>query len=75
MNDNDLILFGKHKGTKLIDVPASYLLWFMDQPWAKDWPDLLAYCQKSKKALEIENSPEAEDYTPADDDMPRFFNK
>lgn len=27
MDDNSIISFGKHKGEKLIDVPASYLLW------------------------------------------------
>lgn len=33
LTDNDLMPFGKHKGKKLIDVPASYLLWlYEDHP-------------------------------------------
>lgn len=27
--------FGKHKGIRMIDVPADYLLWLHDQEWAK----------------------------------------
>lgn len=30
--DEDKILFGKHSGRKLANVPASYLLWLWDQP-------------------------------------------
>ena len=29
MNDNSLMPFGKHKGEKLANVPASYLLWLL----------------------------------------------
>ena len=28
MDDNSLMTFGKHKGKKLKDVPAEYLLWW-----------------------------------------------
>jgi uncharacterized protein (DUF3820 family) len=31
MNDQDLMPFGKHKGEKMEDVPASYLLWLRDK--------------------------------------------
>jgi len=27
LEDNDLMPFGKHKGDKMIEVPAEYLLW------------------------------------------------
>lgn len=30
-DDNTQMPWGKHKGKKLIDVPASYLLWLWDQ--------------------------------------------
>lgn len=30
INDNSLMPFGKYKGSKMIDVPASYLLWLYD---------------------------------------------
>lgn len=31
MNDQDLMPFGKYKGEKMEDVPASYLLWLREQ--------------------------------------------
>lgn len=30
LDDNSEMPFGKHKGMKMIDVPASYLLWLYD---------------------------------------------
>lgn len=33
LTDESKIAFGKHQGTMLKDVPASYLLWLMDQHW------------------------------------------
>jgi uncharacterized protein (DUF3820 family) len=33
LTDNDKILLGKYHGNKLVDVPASYLLWLWDQEW------------------------------------------
>lgn len=32
MKDEDLMPFGKHKGTAMANVPADYLLWLYDQP-------------------------------------------
>lgn len=31
MNDNSIMPFGKHKGKKLANVPAQYLLWLYNQ--------------------------------------------
>ena len=31
MTDNDLMPWGKYKGKKMINVPASYLLWLWDE--------------------------------------------
>lgn len=31
MKDTDLMPFGAHKGKRMIDVPASYLLWFYEE--------------------------------------------
>lgn len=31
MDDNSIMPFGKHKGEKLANVPASYLLWLYQQ--------------------------------------------
>lgn len=36
------IHFGKHKGTKLRDVPASYLLWVSEQTWFGEKPSATA---------------------------------
>ncbi len=30
MNDDDLMPYGKYKGMKMSEVPASYLLWLLD---------------------------------------------
>jgi uncharacterized protein (DUF3820 family) len=30
MKDSDFMPWGKYKGTKMIDVPASYLLWLYE---------------------------------------------
>jgi len=30
MNDDDLMPYGKYKGMKMSEVPASYLLWLID---------------------------------------------
>lgn len=31
MKDEDLMTFGKHKGEKMANVPASWLVWFYDE--------------------------------------------
>ena len=40
--------FGKYKGTKMIDVPASYLLWFLENGSDGNVKD---YAQDNKEAL------------------------
>jgi uncharacterized protein (DUF3820 family) len=35
LNDTSLMPFGTHKGKRMINVPADYLLWLTDQPWMK----------------------------------------
>ena len=32
MEDTDLMSFGMHKGKQMQDVPASWLLWFKNEP-------------------------------------------
>lgn len=56
IKDSEYIMpFGKHKGQQLCHVPADYLVWFMEQSWAKgSWPDLYEYCFKNKKVLKEE---------------------
>lgn len=55
MTDSDLMPFGKHKGKKLGDVPADYLLWLYEQDWfLKSWGSLAGYVAQNYKALEME---------------------
>lgn len=55
MGDEDLIAFGKHRGTALKDVPASYLLWLLSQSWAKkNHSGLYEYAKSGRKHLENE---------------------
>jgi Putative quorum-sensing-regulated virulence factor len=55
MKDSDEMPFGKHKGEKLGDVPASYLLWLADQPDVKrKYPELYAYIDEGRVHLEKE---------------------
>lgn len=43
LNDDSLMPIGKHKGKQLGKIPNSYWAWFARQPWATQYPDLLAY--------------------------------
>jgi hypothetical protein len=45
LHDDSLMPFGVHKNKRLGDVPDSYFKWFLQQSWAKDWPDLYAYAK------------------------------
>jgi len=47
--DNSLMPFGKHKGTKLINVPADYLLWLYDNIDLKE--DLKKYVDDNYEKL------------------------
>lgn len=51
--DEDLMPFGKHKGEKLLNVPASYLLWLWDQRPMSD-KRLEEYIYQNMNALKIE---------------------
>ena len=52
MDDNTIITFGMHKGKKLANVPAGYLLWLYNSGKAKG--ELKAYIEENKEVLEIE---------------------
>lgn len=59
MNDQSEMPFGKHKGEKLENVPASYLLWLWDNGvWAEKNHVLHNYIRGAFSALETE----AKDY-------------
>lgn len=50
MTDIDKITFGVHKGKRLIDVPAGYLLWLLDNN--KCYGDLKKYIEDNKQVLQ-----------------------
>ena len=52
MEDDDIISFGAHKGKRLIDVPASYLLWLYDND--KCFGELRDYIIENLKVLRKE---------------------
>lgn len=55
-NDDTKMPFGKHKGTKLKDVPASYLLWLYGEMASQKTPQgpLFQYLKVNLRALEEE---------------------
>jgi len=52
LSDDDPMPFGKHKGKKMKEVPASYLDWLSDQ-WKVDTL-VRRYIKKNWKAIEAE---------------------
>jgi uncharacterized protein (DUF3820 family) len=55
-----VITFGKHRGTAVEDLPASYLLWFYDQ---SDCPKpIVEYVDMHRKTLEQEHKDERKGY-------------
>lgn len=55
MKDTDLMPFGKYKGEKLANVPASYLLWCYEHPWCRG--ELKKYIEENKQVLIKEAKP------------------
>lgn len=51
---DSLMTFGAHKGKKLSDVPAEYLLWLYKNK--KGYPALIAYIHNHLDALNAQNS-------------------
>jgi hypothetical protein len=46
--------FGAHKGKRMREVPASYLIWIADQHWISKYPSVLKYINTNRDALEEE---------------------
>ncbi len=63
MNDDSIMPFGKHKGEKLANVPASYLLWLnneMDEkpPERREQIELKKYIESNLDVLRMERNRE-----------------
>jgi uncharacterized protein (DUF3820 family) len=52
LTDSDPMPFGKHKGERMEDVPASYLLWLHNDGCQN--PGVAAYIEESMSALTLE---------------------
>lgn len=46
--------FGKHKGTPLGDIPASYLIWLFDEGGPTNRPDIREYIEEREDELRAE---------------------
>lgn len=57
LTDKSPMPFGKHKGTAMANVPASYLLWLWEQ-WNNSMPE--GYANESVKAYIKDNLDELE---------------
>lgn len=60
MNDQSILQFGKHKGKRLIDVPADYLLFLLNKKIA--FGPLLTYIQSNKEILLKESEKLKDEY-------------
>lgn len=54
--------FGKHKGTRLGDIDASYLLWLLDQDWITQHIGLFRYLKKYETQISEDADAEESDY-------------
>lgn len=52
LTDESIMPFGKHKGIKLANVPANYLIWLYDSQNASG--DLLEYIRENMDCLTAE---------------------
>lgn len=63
INDDYIMPFGKHKGARLGDLPAQYLLWLSDES-DNPPPFIVSYVNSKRKELEKEVSDIQEGYYP-----------
>lgn len=57
MNDESVLTFGKYKGKKLANVPASWLIWYDEKAIGRKDEALLAYIKENKQLLLQECEP------------------
>ena len=55
VGDDDCMWFGQHRGTKMKDVPVTYLDWLDGQEWVhKDFRPLSEYISRNRKYIDDE---------------------
>jgi len=59
--DDKVMPWGKHKGVKLGELPAGYLLWLYEQPWIASWVGLYLYLKEHEDQLLDEKADANED--------------
>lgn len=73
LTNNDVMPWGKHKGTKLSEVPVDYKFWLLEQPWISQWRGLHRYLKKHEEEIraevaeQIEEKDETEGYDSYED--------
>ncbi len=50
--DETVMPWGAHEGTKLADVPLTYLAELLNQPWIGSWPGLHVYLIRRRDDLD-----------------------
>jgi hypothetical protein len=52
LTGEDLMVWGEFKGTKMKDLPLSYLDFLLRQKWLVDWPGIKAYVESRRQEVE-----------------------
>ena len=52
LTGGSLMAFGKHKGTKLDNLPDHYCRWLLSQDWIKEHPALYKYLEDNEGLFE-----------------------
>lgn len=60
LTDESLMPFGKHKGEKLANVPAEYLIWLYEN--GKCYGDLKEYIRENLDTLKAEQAMRSKQY-------------
>ena len=52
LGDEDLMPFGRHKGTRMKDVPADYLDHISGEGWIDEWGAVKDYIERCREAID-----------------------
>lgn len=54
LEDSDSMPFGKYKGYRMDEVPASYLDWLHGQDWIHEWPLVIEYIEENRDIIDLD---------------------